>query len=46
MGLGRPLEACQVHEKVGLKHSSKSTKYEFEGSYDDLVREHVSMLSR
>ena len=31
------LEACQVIEKVALKRSSKSTKYEIEGSYDDLV---------
>ena len=28
-----------MHEKVALKHSSKSTKYELEGSYDDLVHE-------
>ena len=40
MGLGRLLEACRVHEKVALEHSSKSTKYELEGSYDDLVHEH------
>ena len=39
MGLGRLLEACQVHEKVALEHSSKSTKYELEGSYDDLIHE-------
>ena len=39
MGLGGLLEACQVHEKVALEHSSKSTKYELEGSYDDLVHE-------
>ena len=44
MGLGRLLEACQVHEKVALEHSSKSTKYELEGSYDDLVHEHFSFL--
>ena len=44
MGLGRLLEACQVHEKVGLEHSSKSTKYEIEGSYDDPVHEHFSCL--
>ena len=37
MGLGRLLEACQVVEKVALKHSSKSTKYELEGSYGDPV---------
>ena len=39
MGLGQLLEACRVHEKVALEHSSKSTKYELEGSYDDLVHE-------
>ena len=39
MGLRRLLEACQVHEKRALKHSSKSTQYEVEGSYDDLVHE-------
>ena len=39
MNLRRLLEACQVLEKVALKHSSKSTKYELEGSYDDLVHE-------
>ena len=33
-----------MHEKVGLEHSSKSTKYELEGSYDDLVHEHFSFL--
>ena len=27
-------------EKVGLEHGSKSTKYELEGSYGDLVHEH------
>ena len=31
-------------EKVALKHSSKSTKYELEGSYDDLVHEHFCFL--
>ena len=31
-------------EKVSLEHSSKSTKYELEGSYDDLVHEHFSFL--
>ena len=40
MSLGQLLEACRVHEDVALKHSSKSTKYELEGSYDDLVHEH------
>ena len=35
MGLSRLLEACRVHEKVALEHSSKSTKYELEGSYND-----------
>ena len=44
MGLGRLQEACQVHEKVALEHSAKSTKYELEGSYDDLVHEHFSFL--
>ena len=44
MGLGRLLESCQVHDKVALEHSSKSTKYELEGSYDDLVLEHFSVL--
>ena len=39
MGLRRLLEACQVLEKVALNHSSKSTKYELEGSYDDLVHD-------
>ena len=43
MGLGG-LEACQVHEKVGLEHSSKSTKYELEGSYGGPVHEHFSFL--
>ena len=37
------LEACQVHEKVALEHSSKSTKYELEGSYGDPVHEHLMM---
>ena len=37
MGLRRLLEACQVHEKVALEHSSKSAKCELEGSYEDLV---------
>ena len=41
MGLGRLLEACQVHEKVALEHISKSTKYEREGYYYDLVHVHV-----
>ena len=27
-----------MFEKVALKHSSKSIKYELESSYDDLVR--------
>ena len=41
MGLGRLLEACQVHERVALKHGSKSTtKYELEGSYGDPLYEH------
>ena len=31
-------------EKVGLEHSSKSTKYELEGSYGDPVHEHLSVL--
>ena len=29
----------QALEKVALKHSSKFTKYELEGSYDDVVHE-------
>ena len=33
-----------MYEKVALEHSSKSTKYELEGSYNDSVREHVSDL--
>ena len=33
-----------MHEKVGLEHSSKSTKYELEGSYGDPVHEHFSFL--
>ena len=41
MDLGRLLEACWVYEKVALEHSSKSTKYELEGSYNDPVHEHV-----
>ena len=44
MGLGRLLEACQVHEKVALEHSTKSTKYELEGLYDNLIHEHDSFL--
>ena len=40
MALGRLLEACQVHEKVALEHSSKSTKYELKDSYNDPVSEH------
>ena len=44
MGLGRLLEACRVHEKVALEHSSKSAEYELESSYGDLVLEHVSAL--
>ena len=44
MGLGGLLEACQVHEKVGLEHSSKSTKYELESSYNNRNREHFSFL--
>ena len=44
MDLGRLLEACQVHEKVALEHSSKSTKYELEGSYSDPVHEHFFCL--
>ena len=38
------LEACRVHEKVALEHSSKSTKYELKGSYEDPVHEHFSFL--
>ena len=30
-----------MHEKVGLEHSSKSTKYELEGSYGEPVHEHL-----
>ena len=30
--------------KVGLEHSSKSAKYELEGSYGDPVHEHFSFL--
>ena len=33
-----------MHEKVGLEHSSKSTKYELEGSYGDPVHEHFCFL--
>ena len=33
-----------MHEKVALEHSSKSTKYEPEGSYGDPVHEHFSFL--
>ena len=44
MDLGRLVEACQVHDRVALEHSSKSTKYELEGSYGDPVHEHVSFL--
>ena len=44
MGLGRLLEACRVHENVGLEHSSKSTKYELEGSYGGTVHKHFSGL--
>ena len=40
MGLVRLLEACQVHGKVALEHSSKSTKHELEGSYGDPLYEH------
>ena len=29
-----------MHEKVALKHSSKSTKCELEGSYGDPLDEH------
>ena len=38
------LEACQVHEKLALERSAKSTKYELEGSYDDPVHERFSFL--
>ena len=44
MGLGRLLEACQVHEKVALEHSSKSTKYELKSSYNNPIHEHFSFL--
>ena len=44
MGLRRLLEACPVLEKIALKRSSKSTKYELESSYDDLDHEDVSCL--
>ena len=33
-----------MNENVGLEHSSKSTKYELEGSYGDPVHEHFSFL--
>ena len=33
-----------MHEKVALEHSSKSTKYELEGSYGDPVHEHSHFL--
>ena len=33
-----------MHEKVALEHSSKSTKYELEGSYGDPVHEFFSFL--
>ena len=33
-----------MHEKVALEHSSKSTKYELEGSYGDPVHEHFCFL--
>ena len=46
MGIRRLLETCQVLEKVALKHSSKSTKYELECSYDDLVHEHFLQYCR
>ena len=39
MGIRRLLEACQVLEKAALKHSSKSSKYELESSYDELANE-------
>ena len=44
MGPGELLEACREQEKVGLEHSSKSTKYELQGSYEDPVHEHFSFL--
>ena len=31
-------------EKVALEHSSKSTKYELEGSYSDPVHKFLSFL--
>ena len=31
-------------EKVGMEHSSESTKYELESSYGDPVHEHFSFL--
>ena len=39
MRLGRLLEVCEVHEKVALEHRLKSTKYELEGSYNDLAHQ-------
>ena len=33
-----------MHENVALEHSSKSTKYELEGSYGDPVHEHFSFF--
>ena len=39
MGLGRFLEARQVHRKVALERSSKPTKYELQGPYGDPVYE-------
>ena len=44
MGLGRILEAWQVHENVALEHSLKSTTYELKGSCNDPVRGHFSLL--
>ena len=44
MGLGWLLEAREVRGNVALEQSSKSTKYEIEGSYNDPVHEHVSVL--
>ena len=34
------LEACQVYAKVVLERSSKSTKYELQGSHGDPLYEH------
>ena len=42
MDLRRLLKACQVLEKVALKHSSKSTKYELEGSHSDPLYDHFT----